>query len=225
MTAFDWVGAASPVDEPGDSYEDLTSYRPGEAPTDLLSPGDAPADAVEPEYPDASFVTSKRTARGAKKYQDQVKALMNIAIRSTAEHPATVADSAALLMYGPKLTVEMGNLAVKSDRVAAMLDMLDGGVENPYVAVYIAAAPLLLQMIRNHEPVLEPARRTIKIPFIKREIPIPIKVGIRLGGLRAATHDPRTFAHHIFDQPDVQARMTKEKINVALYRERETGQR
>lgn len=185
-------------------------------PTDTLS-----SDTYD--EPNTAFVKKTRKPRNALTYQRKAEGILNLALRLTADKPATVADAAAIIQYGGPVAERIGILATHDDKVAAALDWIDGGTENPYLATILVAAPLILQVIRNHEPVLEPAQRGLRIPFLKdkngipRRINLPIKIGVRLGALRNATHDPEQLSYSVFGNPEVKAKMEKEDIKVSLY--------
>src|SRR5207253_718918 len=104
--------------------------------------------------------------------------------------------------------------------VASMVNFLDEGTSNPVGAELVAAFPLIMQLIRNHEPVLEPAPRGFKIPFLKhrdgtpRRFELKWKVGIRLGKLRNRTYDPVELENFVFDNPEVKAQIAKRKLIV-----------
>lgn len=156
--------------------------------------------------------------RGAKEYQRKSRVLVSTATRLTL-NPATLADSAALVIHGPKLADSVGILATHDPRVARGIDMLTEGAENPYLAVVMAAAPLILQMVRNHEPVAEPEVRGIKIPFIKRTI--KVRFNVKLGNLRNITNDPEQLKAYVFNDEAIQAALVKQGVNLdSLFRPR-----
>jgi hypothetical protein len=170
---------------------------------------------------DAGFVKPHTRPRGAVGYQRRIhNAVFKPAFEMAAQHPDTIADSAAIIVYGPKLTAKIGDLAASNEHVASMVNFLDEGTSNPMGAAIVAALPLIMQLIRNHEPVLEPAPRGFKIPFMKhkdgspRRFQIKWKIGIRLGKLRNRTYDPVELENFVFDNPDVKAQLDKRKLIV-----------
>jgi hypothetical protein len=176
------------------------------------------------DEPSTGFVKVAPRPRNAAKYEKKAASLLNLALRLTAPHDNTVADAAAIIQYGDDAARAIGILAAHDDKVAYALDWIDGGTENPYVGAIVATMPLVLQIVRNHEPILEPAPRGFRIPFLKdkdglpRRVRIPIKLGIRLGMLRNATHDPKKLTQWVFGNADVRNKMDKESIEVAVYK-------
>lgn len=156
--------------------------------------------------------------RGAVGYEKKANDLLQFAIALTAGRSATVADSAALILHGKKVSYALGDAAAEDPRIAAAIDFMSGGTSNPYIALATAVMPLMAQLARNHEPLLEPAPRKIRIPFTKRGFNLPIKFGIRLGFLKAMTDDPQDVYNYIYNQPQIVDKLTKLGVNVAPYR-------
>lgn len=189
---------------------------------------DAPPVTLEPEAvppeptddyvtPDASAVGGKhRRPRGAIAYEGKLRSIFATAIKSTAQHPNTVPDSAALILYSPKVAQKLGDLAAQNERLANGIDMIMEGTDNPVLAAAVAIAPLVFQLARNHEPVLEPRARGFRIPLLmKKPFRLPIKLGIRLGVFRNATFEPSSIADTVFGDPAVLAAFAKQDIKVA----------
>lgn len=191
-----------------------------EMPTEEPEPDDEPLGWMGPNGDDgkeldvnASFM--KRTPRPPKalKYEKKANGLVTDAIALTAKSPGTLPDSAALILTGEDLSKAIGDLANHDERIAKAMDWLSEGVMNPYLAVAMAATPLVIQLVRNHEPVFEPKPR--KIGFRKLSIRIPFKFGIRLGLLRHRTADPAVLAASVFSDSRVMKRMRELGIEVA----------
>ncbi len=178
---------------------------------DFMEETDAPGAIYD--TPDSKFIHEERQSRKAKEYETKTLKLLNSAMRVTADDPRTVADAAILILKGKPFAAAMGTLAEEDKRAAKMVDFFTEGTSNPYAAVFAAAAPILLQVVRNHEPVLEPQHRGFHIPFTKRTI--KFRFGIKLGKIRALTHEPRVVESWVFDNPEVKARMEKLEITVA----------
>jgi|SRR5882724_1783141 len=171
-----------------DVFENLTAEN-----VDFLQPTEMPTDDidanVDPDTPDPTITQEPKRTLRAKRYEKKIGGIFGAAARTSLEHPATIADGAAMLYYVPNIAKKLGDLADVDDNVRKGIDFLTGGVENPYAAALAAVAPLVFQIIRNHEPVLEPSMRGLRIPFTKRTI--KLKFGIKLGRLRQMfTHDP-----------------------------------
>lgn len=190
---------------------------------EYINPVDEP-EIPEEKYdtPDASFIKTQARPRGAIAYQKKIhNAIAKPAFQITVQNPATVADAAAILMHGPKVTAKLGDLAATDARVARMVDFLDEGTSNPMGAAIVAVFPLVMQLVRNHEPVLEPVQRGFRVPFAKdkngvpRRVQLKWKIGIKLGRLRNFTNDPESLEAFVFDNPQVKEMLAKQDINVA----------
>lgn len=166
---------------------------------------------------DPKFITAKRKPTGAPEYEKKLKGLLKGAFDMTVGSSATVVDAAAIYQYQGKIVEKGAILAATNKSFARGIDFLTEGTENPALAFAAAVLPLALQMVRNHEPVLVPAPRGIKIPFTKRTFHIPIKLGIKLGRLRAATYEPRHIYNVVLGNPDVMATLAKQGVSVAPF--------
>lgn len=185
----------------------------------IFDMGDVPnPDDAEFDTPDADTVKAGARARGAIKYEKKMQGLLQTAFASTVGISATVPDAAALLMHSPNIAKSVGDLAASDPKVARGIDFLTEGTDNAYLGVILATVPLVLQVIRNHEPSLEPEIRGIKIPFTKRRF--KIKFGIKLGRIRNVTNDPKALYEHVFTDPKVVANLKKRGTNVAPFAEK-----
>jgi hypothetical protein len=213
MNAFNFdVSDDAPDAEDTSDWNGVQDYLEPDAP-------EMPEDDSDNVVVDAAFIKQPTRPRGAVGYQRRIhRAVFKPAFELTAQHPDTIADSAAIIVYGPKLTAKIGDLAATDTRVASMVNFLDEGTSNPLGAALVAALPLVMQLIRNHEPVLEPAPRGFKIPFLKhrdgtpRRFELKWKVGIKLGKLRNRTYDPVQLENFVFDNPDIKAQLAKRKL-------------
>lgn len=212
---IDWSAVPPPEDIAGDERLPFTPREP------LTEKNYATAD------PD--ILKKKRRANGAQGYEDKVTDLVTMAVAWTAPNPATVVDAAALLIHGEAVSSSLGDLAVEDERVASVINFLSGGTGNPSIAVAAAVVPLVLQIMRNHEPALENITR-ISVPFTKGRIGIkvPSRIKIKLGKARILTNDPNALYRQAFLSPDaveadVLGKLGKKGIRVSEYRPRHTS--
>jgi len=171
------------------------------------------------DEPDASLLSEKRRVPNSKKYERKVAGLFSVAVKVTVANPHTLADSAALLMYGPDISKKAGDLCAVNPRAARIVDMITDQTENPATALIMATAPLVLQVIRNHEPVVERDNgkqpRTLRIPFTKRRL--RFKLGFKLNRrMRNLTHDPVALQRHVFTNKDVVEALQKQGIHLVV---------
>jgi hypothetical protein len=190
-----------------DTDFDFANLSPEDLPSDQI-----PGDIGEPDRPHPEMTEKPKRSLRAKRYEKQVGTVLGAATRAAAEHPSTIPDAAALLYYGRNVAEKMGDLADADERVRKAIDIFSGGVENPYMAAFSSVAILGLQLIRNHEPKLEPEVRGLRIPFTKRTI--KLRFGIKLGRVRALTHDPKELTRAAFTT-DVVAFLQKQGVRVA----------
>lgn len=169
-------------------------------------------DAVDPK-----FITAKRRPTGAPEYEKKIKGILKGAFDMTVGNTATVADAAAIYQYQGKIVEKGAILATVNPTFARGIDFLTEGTENPTIAFAAALLPLALQLVRNHEPILEPAPRGFKVPFTKKTFRIPIKVGIKLGRLRNATYEPRHMYNVVLGNPTVIATLEKQGVSIAPF--------
>jgi hypothetical protein len=154
-----------------------------------------------------------RTAR-AKNYEQKITELLNYGMRVTAEIPATVADSAAIIVHGPAVASKMGDLADQDPRVRRAVDFITSGTDNPYAALVVATLPLVAQIIRNHETEA-PVRVGLRIPFTQRTFKVPFKLRLKNPFLRSITTAPDDLTAGVFANPAIIAAMAEQKIEVA----------
>lgn len=160
----------------------------------------------------------KRTQR-AKDYEEKIEGLLNVAMRTCAGNPATVADAATILVHGPVLASKTGDLADADPRVRHAIDLITAGSENPYVALALAALPLATQLLRNHEAAdLNGTRKVqLKIPFTrgKRTIGINLRFKLRNPFLRSMTVEPRQISQAAFGNPAIAEALKAQGVEVA----------
>lgn len=213
-TGFSWSGVA---DQISDSDWGSSDDRPPPEPISLdPEHGTAAPETEQSTVPDASAVGGKhRRKRGAVAYEGKVRSVFSGLIKATAKHEGTAPDSAAMILYSPKIAQAFGDLAAEDPRIARGIDILMEG-DSPYLIAAMALAPLLFQVARNHEPVLEPQARGFRIPLLmKKPFRFPIKIGVRLGFFRNWTYEPASIARHVFGNQEVQEAFKRQDITVA----------
>lgn len=171
-----------------------------------------PPEAPDYDQPSDGYAEQRKRKPKALAYQKKAHAPLRELVRIMVQREALIPDAATILMHGPALEEAAGDWAAENDQVARAIDWFNSGAEMPSLAFAAAALSIGIQVVRNHEPVLEPAPRGIKIPF--RKEPIKIKLGIRLGGLRALGNDPDALSRHVFTDRMIAA-FEKQGIHVA----------
>src|SRR2546430_1651896 len=143
MNAF-----AFEIDNEPTQFEEPSEDTPIESFFEPNEPPEQPKEIYDTV--DTTFAKPAPRSNKARAYQKKVHSgLFKPAFLMAAQHPATVADAAAIIMHGPKLETKLGDLAASNDTVAKMIDFLDEGTSNPVGAAMVAALPLLLQLVRN----------------------------------------------------------------------------
>lgn len=188
-------------------------------------------DELEPEIPAENYDTpsgeildANPRPRGAVGYEKKVNSILMMGVAVTAPNPATVADAATILIHGKKFSRAYGDLAATNDNVASVVDFLNGGVMNPVTAAVSASVPLILQLLRNHEPELQTVTR-INIPFTRQRIgfTLPHKVKFKLGPrAKSLTNEPESLFDQAFMseaalEAHILDKLGKRGINVARY--------
>lgn len=178
-----------------------------------------PDQAEAPEYKesDPAFVEPVKETPRAKRYRLKAKRGLNFLMRATVEHPATVADAAAIVQYGPPLSKAIGNLADNDERVRKAIDFLtEDGIENPWVLTAITVLPLAFQCMRNHEKHLDKEIQLgFRIPRTKRRIQLPFKFRLRFKFIRQTTQPPDFLTEHVFGNTLIQDALAKQDIKIA----------
>lgn len=181
---------------------------------DMMSPPDPPDDIeIEdaPQKRDVSFLNPKARKPLAATYERQVKKTLGTITRELIQRPNTVADAATLIQYGPKFSRAVGDLAAESPPIAKFIGVAETVADNTVLAFLTSTTALVTQLVRNHEPVLEPAPRSFT--FLRRSFKLP-KIGIRLGLFRAGTHDPDTLIQSVLTDPEVIRALEKNGIRI-----------
>lgn len=187
-------------------------------------PSDDTDQPKEPHYdqPDPAAVKPPRRPRNAAAYERKLTGVLQGLITELAPHEATQPDAAVLIMHGPKFCTTWGNAAAEHDQVARAIEWLSQPTDNALLLAMMATVPIVLQVVRNHEPVLQPQPRGLRLPFLKdsdgnpRTLRLP-KVGIRLTnvpGYAAATNDPQKLREHVFSNPDIIAQLRKQGVKL-----------
>ena len=159
-----------------------------------------------------------KRSRKAKEYENKTADILRFAMQMTVTSERTVTDAAALLTYGAQVAEKVGDLAEQDPRVARMIDFINGGTENAYLNVAMVAMPLVLQVIRNHEPEKITAETTKTFTLFKRwTIKIPFRIKLRNKFFRNLTHEPKELYTATF-VPEVVQALQAQGVNVAAYK-------
>lgn len=164
------------------------------------------------------FVKEPKRSRKAKEYENKTADILRFAMQMTVTSERTVTDAAALLTYGSQVAEKVGDLADQDPRVARMIDFINGGTENAYLNVAMVAMPLVLQVIRNHEPEKITAETTKSFTLFRRwTIKIPLRFKLRNKFFRNLTHEPKQLYQATF-VPEVVEALQAQGVNVAAYK-------
>jgi hypothetical protein len=162
---------------------------------------------------DRSMLKQPRRKAHAREYEDKLRGLFLVGTQIGLQSPNTVADAVTIIVHGPKVAQTMGDLAAENEMVANAIDFITKPSDSASTAAILAAFPMVLQLVRNHEPVAETSGRIIRIPYTKREI--KLRFNIKLGRLRNMTQDPDELTDHVLAIPDISAAIEKWGIKVA----------
>jgi hypothetical protein len=209
-------------------YED--DFMPETAdPTDLGDPAarrQARREAVERDrsreqdsHQDSvkDFVREPKRSRSAKEYENKAADVLRFAMRMTVTSDSTVADAAAILTYGEQVAEKIGDLAAEDARVAKIIDFINGGTDSPYLNLAMVSLPLVLQVIRNHEPdTVAEVKKEIRL-FKRWTIKVPFRIRLRNKALRSLTSDPKELYSATFT-PEVVEALTKQGVSVPAYK-------
>jgi hypothetical protein len=182
----------------------------------------------EIDYPDGTGTSNRRSktakdtiVRAEKKrpqtavdYEDKVKSFLHTVLKSTADSESTVPDAAAIIKYGPDFAEKTGDLAEHDPRVRKAIDLITAP-DNPYFAFIMAAAPLAIQIIRNHESDNQVESRELKVPFLKRKFRLRFRLRLKNKWFRAFTSEPKILAKDVFSDPAIAKALKDEGIDVA----------
>lgn len=163
------------------------------------------------DKPDPKFIDDPKPPRKAVEYQNKVAGVLSTAYNLTAENQKTVADGAAILMYGDDFAEACGKYAAENEKAARIIDLLTEGTDNAALALIATAVPFTLQLIRNHEPTVETTtRREIRM-FGRVWRP---KFSIRLKAARKFTRDPHDLVAYVYSDEEVLAHVAKKKLRI-----------
>jgi hypothetical protein len=210
----------------------LSSFTNEELRSEFFGPGEPAPDATEFTQPNADFIEKTNRPPVAKQYEKKLRKVFGGLFRAAVANEATLPDAATILLHGPELAEKAGDLANVDKRVRRGIDMLTEGVENPYLAFAFAAAPLAIQLYRNHQeqinpklvaqafkarrevlanaPAAEMTGREIKIPFTKKTIRVRFRLSIP--AVDTFTNDPQAMAEYVFTRPDIVSAMADQGI-------------
>ncbi len=181
-------------------------------------PAPAADETLEYDTPSDKIGGKKRRSTKAISYERKIQNVFSSAFRVLVAHPTTVSDGAAVMMHGPDIAEKAGDLAAHDKRIARAIDMLTEGTENPYLNLLAASAPLVIQVMRNHENAKPSAvLREFRIPFTKKTFKLRLR--FRLPKMpppvRNLSNDPEALNRHVFTDDKVSAMLKREGINVA----------
>lgn len=152
------------------------------------------------------FLKGQPRPRGAIQYEKKIKRIEVSFMRYTIQNPKTVADAAALITYGAQVAKAGGDLAAKDKRFANAVDFLSEGAGNPYLEFGMAVGVMAMQIMRNHEPVVEKeAKHSIKL-FGRK---FGLRIRIKLGRFRRLTQEPAQFTASVLGNEEVQRMLLK----------------
>lgn len=180
-------------------------------------PEEAAEDTLRYDEPDPKVGTKRRRSTKAVHYEKKIGDLFSFAFRTLVAHPATVSDGAAIMMHGPEIAEKAGDLAAHNAVFARAIDMITDGAENPYFNLLTASAPLVVQILRNHETATpSTVVRELRIPFTKKTFKLRFKFKLTMPPpVRNLSHEPDALKHHVFTNEKVAAMIRREGINVA----------
>lgn len=152
----------------------------------------------------------------AKEYERKIGSFVGELFNTTVGNEATVADSAAFILYGGQFARAWGNLADKDVNVRKAVDWITAPSTNPYALAVVATLPLVLQIVRNHEDV--ELERPLKFRFFRKEFKFHIKWGLRIRNrfFRSRTKDPESLVRQVYSDPDIIEQMKAEGIEPAI---------
>lgn len=183
---------------------------------DMFDLPDVPDENIANEQytePDADLIDKPARSAKAKQYEKKLKRGFGNLTRIALSRPQTVADGATLMLYAPKVSESWGDLAVGNKTISGAIEMFEQTTSSPVTAAIAATAPMLMQIVRNHEASLEPKIREIK--FGRFRFKLPRKIGIRLGLFRNYTDEPKSIIDHVFSDPRIIASLEKNRVIVA----------
>jgi hypothetical protein len=193
-------------------YADYAETLDAEFYIDGTEPDETESPEVTTEV-STDFAEAKQETARAKQYRKKVSRALGTVWRPLLADSRTVDDAAAILQYGPDFARTTGALADQDAKARKIIDFVTDGVDNPYINVFAAGFPMILQLMRNHEDQLSVAKRKIRIPFTK--IGFELKLGLKLGRLRNFTNEPSALTKHVLSNPALTAVLKKQGITVA----------
>lgn len=210
----------------------MTTFTSEELRSEFFGPGEVAPDATDFTQPDADFIEKSNRPPVAKQYEKKVRKVLGSLFRATVANDTTIPDAATILLHGPEFAEKAGDLANVDKRIRRGIDMFAEGVENPYLAFAFAAAPIAIQLYRNHQDQVNPklvvqafkARREVlanapaeemtsrefKIPFTKKTIRLRFRLSIP--AVATFTNDPQAMSEYVFTRPDVVSALSEQGI-------------
>lgn len=168
--------------------------------------------------PDSDFVEEKKETPQARKYRLKVRHGINFLVTAFVQSPGTIPDAAALIYHGPQVSSAIGELADHDKRVAKAIDFItEDTIDNPYALAVVAMIPLLVQVIRNHETVVEqlPGKFKVRIPFTKRYFRLPVRFKFSVKWTKNISYEPSYLTTHVIGNVRVQEHLAKRGVKIA----------
>jgi hypothetical protein len=152
----------------------------------------------------------------AREYEKKTAAILNAVMRQTISNPSTVKDAAAIIAAGDGICSSAGEYAEQDEHVRKFIDLI-ATPANPALMFAMAIIPLVSQILRNHETEAPSVKavRTIKVPFLKKNVSLSMKLRPKLPAkMRSFTVEPNAMMN-VFDHPEVKKALKKRGIDIA----------
>lgn len=165
----------------------------------------------------SDFMQEPKRSKTAKDYENKAADVLRFAMRMTVTSDKTVTDAAAIMTYGDSVAEKIGDLAAEDPRVAKIIDFINGGTDSPYLNLAMAAMPLVLQVVRNHESdAAVEVKKEFRL-FGRWSIKVPFKLRLKNKFFRNLTSHPKELYDATF-VPEVTEALKKQGINVPAYK-------
>lgn len=194
---------------------------------------------------DLAFLIKPRKSKRADEYTAKTASFLKAGFMGSM-NTGHGADAAAILKHGAQFARATGTLADSSERARHYLDIMTAP-DSPWLGFAMTALPLISQLMRNHEATIsqipESAKRgwkesraarkmaketgiktpsgprvNVKIPFIKKEIGLRLRVKFPIKTIFRAfasqTDHPDKLAAEVFSDPTVQKALADMQIYV-----------
>ena len=187
------------------------------------------------DAPDFTSLVKPASSRKAKAYETRVNSALKAGVIGCI-NAGDFVDAAAILYHGPQFAAASGQYAATDERAERTLNMLTSP-SSPALLFLMTAAPLIGQLIRNHEDQVKEVPQTLRERRMRRKadktasetqpprftmklgkfrVPVRFNVKVRFSSLfnavKTPTRDPRSLAEHVFSDPDLIAALQKQGI-------------